>query len=61
MNLLKIALLSMSLSVAQWVERPLRVSRTAIGSNFLAISTIRILPLAQELGFLSFLLQISSI
>ena len=28
------ALLSMSLSVAQWIERPLRVSRTAIGSNF---------------------------
>ena len=57
---MKMALLSMSLSVAQWIERPLRVSRTAIGSNFFAIR-VRILPLAQELGFLSFLLQISLI
>ena len=39
MNLLKVALLSSSLSLAQWIERPLCVSRTAIGSNFFAIVT----------------------
>ena len=39
MNLLKMALLSSSLSVAQWIERPLCVSRTAIGSNYFAIVT----------------------
>lgn len=33
------ALLSMSLSVAQWIERPLYVSRTAKGSNLFAILT----------------------
>ena len=36
---MKMALLSMGLSLAQWIERPLCVSRTAIGSNFFAIST----------------------
>ena len=39
MSLLKMALLSMSLSVAQWIERPLYVPRTPKGSNVFAILT----------------------
>ena len=61
MSLFKMASLSMSLSVAQWIERPLYVPRTAKGSNFFAILTNITSCSAQEMDFLSFLLQISSI